>query len=347
MAQSRKHFLIGNGERGPNNLITDVKGVKVGHVTLSEGDIQTGVTVIMPHEGNIFKEKVVAATHVINGFGKSIGTVQVDELGTIETPIVLTNTLSVGTAATGLIRYMLDQNPEIGLSTGTVNPIVGECNDGFLNDIRGLHIKEEHVREAIESCGVYFEQGAVGAGTGMCAYNLKGGIGSASRVVRLDEEKFTIGVLVLSNFGTLKTFQIDGRKIGQAIYDQNERLEQGSIIIVIATDVPMNDRQLKRVAKRATAGMARTGAYFGNGSGDIVFAFSSGNIIKHFESNALIMQKIVNENVIDRVFNATIEATEEAIIQSMLHAETTTGRKGRIVKSLKDHTEIMTLFSED
>lgn len=347
MNHNGKRFLLGNGNRGPNNLITDVKGVKVGHVTLSEGDVQTGVTVVLPHSGNIFREKVVAATYVINGFGKSIGTVQVEELGTIETPIVLTNTLSVGTAATGLIRYMLDQNPEIGLSTGTVNPIVCECNDGYLNDIRGLHVKEKHVLEAIENCGELFEQGAVGAGTGMCAYNLKGGVGSSSRVVMLNEEKYTVGVLVLSNFGTLKTLQIDGKKIGQAICEHNDRIEQGSIIIVIATDIPMSERQLKRVAKRAVAGMARTGAHFGNGSGDIVFAFTNGSIIKHFESNELVTQITLNENVIDRVFDAAIEATEEAIIQSMLHAEATTGRKGRVVKSLTDHTEFTTLFDVD
>lgn len=347
MEKSLKRLSFIEGIRGPNNLITDVKGVKVGHVTLSEGDVQTGVTVVHPHDGNLFRDKVTAATYVINGFGKSIGTIQVDELGTIETPIVLTNTLSAPLAATGLIKYMLMQNPEIGLSTGTVNPIVGECNDGFLNDIRGMHVQEAHVFEAIENCGVFFEQGAVGAGTGMCAFNLKGGIGSSSRVITLDDVTYTVGVLVLSNFGSLHTLQIDGRKIGKAISEENERLEQGSIIIVIATDIPMSDRQLKRIAKRATVGMARTGAYFGNGSGDIVIAFSNGNIIKHFEENEFVSQTIVNENMIDKIFGAVIQATEEAILQSMIKARTSIGRKGRVVKSLEDYLEMMSLLKED
>ena len=347
MDKSSMDLSFIEGIRGPNNLITDVKGVKVGHVTLSEGDVQTGVTVIHPHEGNLFREKVTAATYVINGFGKSIGTIQVDELGTIETPIVLTNTLSAPLAATGLIKYMLKQNPEIGLSTGTVNPIVGECNDGFLNDIRGMHVEEAHVLEAIENCDVFFEQGAVGAGTGMCAFNLKGGIGSSSRVVTLDGLEYTLGVLVLSNFGSLQTLQIDGQRIGKVIFEENQRLEQGSIIIVIATDIPMSDRQLKRIARRATGGMARTGAYFGNGSGDIVIAFSNGNIIKHFEENEFVMQTIINENAIDKIFGAVIQATEEAILQSMLKARTSSGRKGRVVKSLGDYLETMSLYKED
>ena len=347
MDKSSMDLSFIEGIRGPNNLITDVKGVKVGHVTLSEGDVQTGVTVIYPHEGNLFREKVTAATYVINGFGKSIGTIQVDELGTIETPIVLTNTLSAPLAATGLIKYMLKQNPEIGLSTGTVNPIVGECNDGFLNDIRGMHVEEAHVLEAIENCDVFFEQGAVGAGTGMCAFNLKGGIGSSSRVVTLDGLEYTLGVLVLSNFGSLQTLQIDGQRIGKVIFEENQRLEQGSIIIVIATDIPMSDRQLKRIARRATGGMARTGAYFGNGSGDIVIAFSNGNIIKHFEENEFVMQTIINENAIDKIFGAVIQATEEAILQSMLKARTSSGRKGRVVKSLGDYLETMSLYKED
>lgn len=327
------------GMKGPNNTITDVQGVKVGHVTLSFGDVNTGVTAILPHERNIFREKVTAATFVINGFGKSIGTVQIDELGTIETPIILTNTLSVGSAANALVKYMLDNNEEIGRSTGTVNPIVCECNDGFLNDIRGLHIREEHIFEAIANCKTTFDQGAVGAGTGMCAYNLKGGIGSSSRIVELDGKPYAIGVLVLSNFGNLKTLEINGKKIGQEISDFNNRIEQGSIIIIVATDIPMSDRQLRRVAKRVPAGMARTGAHFGNGSGDIVYAFTNGNIVQHFETRDIVECKIINENVIDKVFNAVIEATEESIINSMLHAETKTGRDGRVVKSLKEILE--------
>lgn len=177
---------LGRIKKGQKNLITDVPGVKVGHVTLNHGEIKTGVTAILPHGGNMFKEKVMASSSVINGFGKSLGLVQIDELGTIETPIIMTNTLSVGTAATGLVKYMLEQNDDIGKTTGTVNSVVVECNDGFLNDIRGLHVKEDHVFEAIENAKEDFEEGSVGAGTGMSCFQLKGGIGSSSRVVELD-----------------------------------------------------------------------------------------------------------------------------------------------------------------
>ena len=193
---------IGRGTPGPRNLITDVPGVTVGHVTIRDGaDVNTGVTAILPHQGNIFQDKVMAASAVINGFGKSMGLVQVEELGTIETPIIMTNTLSIGTAATGLIKYMLQQNEDIGVKTGTVNPLVCECNDGRLNDIRGLHVKEEHVFEAIANCSEDFEEGVVGSGTGMCCLGLKGGIGSASRIVPVDGKDYTVGALVMSNFG--------------------------------------------------------------------------------------------------------------------------------------------------
>lgn len=326
---------IGKLEKGHKNLITDVPGVKVGHFTYKDGDIQTGITAILPHEGNLFKEKVVAATHVMNGFGKSIGLVQIDELGTLETPILLTNTLSVGRVATGLVQYMLEQNPDIGISAGSVNPVVGECNDGYINAIRKMAIEEAHVKVAIDHANDSFEQGAVGAGTGMVAYNLKGGIGSASRIVELDQERFTLGVLVLSNFGSLATFSIDGMKTGNAIQEQSERPEQGSMIAVVATDIPLSDRQLKRVLKRVSAGMARTGAHFGNGSGDVFFGFTTAHRIFHSSETAITQTQILHETKIDSVFHATIEATEEAIINSMRYAETTIGREGRVVQSLK------------
>jgi len=181
-------IIIGSIPTGKNNSITDVKGVKVGHKTLNNGNIKTGVTAVVPHEGNIFKEKLIAACHVINGFGKSTGLVQIEELGTLETPIILTNTLSVGTAHEALVRYMLENNDDIGDTTGTVNPVICECNDGEINDIRGLHVKKEDVFDAIKSADVEFEEGNVGAGTGMICYDLKGGIGSSSRVIELDDK---------------------------------------------------------------------------------------------------------------------------------------------------------------
>ena len=242
---------IGKLSKGKNNLITDVKGVKVGHKTLDDGKIKTGVTAIIPHSDNIFKEKLICSSYVINGFGKSIGLVQIDELGTLETPIILTNTLSVGTCSTALVKHMLKENEDIGVTTGTVNPVVCECNDGYLNDIRGLHVKEEDVFEALESAEINFKEGNVGAGTGMSCYQLKGGIGSASRVLKLDDKEYTIGSLVLSNFGLKEDLLVDGIKVGEQILEKEaEELEKGSIIIILATDIPMSDRQLKRIAKR-------------------------------------------------------------------------------------------------
>lgn len=318
---------MSNIRKGPKNLITDVSGVKVGHVTLKNENIQTGVTAILPHEGNIFKQKVISASSIINGFGKSIGLIQIDELGTIETPIIMTNTLSVGTATTGLIRYMLAQNQDIGNTTGTVNCTVVECNDGYLNDIRGLHVKEEHVFEAIQNASDTFEEGSVGAGTGMSCYQLKGGIGSSSRVITLDNKEYTVGALVLSNFGLKHDLIIDGRKLGKEIESsQSIDLEKGSIIIILATDIPLSERQLKRICKRSTISLGRTGSYLGNGSGDICIGFTTANKIHHYEENDLITIGCINENKIDMVFRAVVECVEESIISSMINSKDTVGR---------------------
>ncbi|WP_198160553.1 P1 family peptidase, partial [Paraclostridium sordellii] len=333
-----KEYLINIGElkKGKNNLITDVEGVRVGHVTLDNQDIKTGVTAILPHGGNIFKEKVMASTFVINGFGKSIGLIQVDELGTIETPIILTNTLSIGTACTGLIKYMLSENEDIGKTTSTVNPMVLECNDGFLNDIRGLHVKESHIIEAIKKASNDFEEGSVGAGTGMSCYQLKGGIGSSSRAIILDNKEYIVGSLVLSNCGLEKDLILDGRKIGKEITSKKDlELEKGSIIIVIATDIPLSERQLKRIAKRASISLGRTGSHLGNGSGDIVVAFSTANKVSHYEEKDINSMKFINENKIDLIFRASIESIEESIISSMIHSKETVGRDNKKRKRKK------------
>ncbi len=329
---------IGRGTPGQRNLITDVPGVKVGHVTIRDGaDVNTGVTAILPHEGNLFQEKVMASSCVINGFGKTMGLVQVEELGTIETPIIMTNTLSIGTAANALIKYMLQQNEDIGVKTGTVNPLVCECNDGVLNDIRGLHVKEEHVFEALANCSEEFEEGVVGSGTGMCCLGLKGGIGSASRIVKLDDKEYTVGALVMSNFGGAGRLLIEGRHMGQEIKDKLEaQQDKGSIIMLIATDVPLTERQLKRVARRAGVGLARTGSYYGNGSGDIAIAFTTANRVPHYSKTAVMDIKMISDNKIDPVFDMAAEAVEEAIISSLYHAETTTGRAGKVKYGLRD-----------
>lgn len=331
-------IVIGKLKKGPNNLITDVKGVRVGHCTINKNKVKTGVTAILPHEGNIFKEKVMASSCVINGFGKSMGLIQIEELGTVETPIIMTNTLSVGTAANGLIKYMLEQNNDIGAVTGTVNCIITECNDGRLNDIRGLHVREEHVYEAIRNAAEIFEEGAVGSGTGMCCYGLKGGIGSSSRVITLDNIEYTVGAIVMSNFGRRGDLIINGEKVGEKIEKADiSDMEKGSVIIVIATDIPLSERQLKRVSKRSIVGLGRTGSYLGNGSGDICISFTTANKIKHYSDTDIIDIKMVDDNKLDNIFKAVIETVEESVISSLYHGETTVGVNGNEIKSLKDY----------
>jgi len=319
---------------GALNAITDVPGVRVGHRTLRGGDINTGVTAILPHGGNLFRKKVTAASHVINGFGKTVGLTQVQELGTIETPVLLTNTLSVGTCATALIRDAIRQNPDIGRTTGTVNPVVGECNDGPLNDIQALAVTEEHALAALADAHEgAVEQGNVGAGTGMSCFGFKGGIGSASRRIALGDEHH-LGVLVLSNFGRPGDLILpDGRR------PDPRRLagaERGSIMVVLATDVPLEHRQLERVARRAGAGIATLGSFWGHGSGDIAIAFSTGNLVDHDESRDLVPLLALNEARIDTLFRAAAEATQEAVLNSMLSAEAFTGRAGKHRASLAD-----------
>lgn len=325
---------------GKNNLITDVEGVKVGHKTLDNGDIKTGVTAIIPHENNIFKNKLIAATSVINGFGKSVGLTQIDELGTIETPILLTNTLSVGVAQNALIKYMLERNEDVGLKTGTVNPVVGECNDGVLNSIRKLSVEETDVFDALYSCDKDFLQGNVGAGTGMVCYGLKGGIGSSSRVILLDNLEYTIGTLVLSNFGSLEDLMVLGNPVGSKIKSKlklKSSADKGSIMIIIATDIPLSADQLKRLCKRAQSGIARTGGYTGNGSGEIVIGFSTGNTIPHYPTSDIISIRTINQDRLDMVFKAVVESTEESIINSMLCSYSTIGRDQKEIISLADY----------
>ncbi|MGB8954473.1 MAG: P1 family peptidase [Tumebacillaceae bacterium] len=338
-------FTIGTLPTGPRNSISDVAGVTVGHCTLNDGPVKTGVTAILPHPGNLFQDKVLAAAHVINGFGKTAGTIQIEELGTIETPILLTNTLSVGTAADALIEYMLERNPDIGVTTGTVNAVVGECNDMYLNDIRGRHVQKEHVFQALDSASADFAEGAVGAGTGMSCYGLKGGIGSASRRIELGDESYMVGVLVLSNFGAKGDLTIGGVPFGRLIEEQerasSQESDKGSIMIVLATDLPLSERQLKRVGKRAAIGLARTGSFIGHGSGDIVLAFTTANRVPHAQTASVNMIRMVHEDLLDPAFRAAAEATEEAVLNSMICAQTTVGRDGNTRHSLQEYMHLI------
>ena len=331
-------FAVGQMPRGPRNKISDVPGVTVGHRTLSDGGVQTGVTALLPHPGDIFHEKVPAAVHVINGFGKTAGLMQLAELGTLETPILFTNTLSVGTASTALVRYMLDRCPDICETTGSVNPVVCECNDSGLNDIRGLHVTEAHALAALADCRADFAEGAVGAGRGMRCHGLKGGIGSASRRLELEGRTFHLGALVLSNHARFDDLILAGVPIRQRLAQAGvpPHQDRGSIITVLATDVPLTCRQLGRVARRAIVGLSRTGSYCGNGSGEIVIAFSTANKIPHYPQQSLLSLQAVGETKIDLLFRAAAECVEESVLSSLLHAETVTGRGGLTVRSLAD-----------
>lgn len=332
---------IGVFERGKRNSITDVKGVKVGNVTLIKGEaIRTGVTAIVPHEGNIYKEKLPASAFVMNGYAKPIGLTQVKELGVIESPIILTNTLSVYTAADALTDYMLEQNRDII----SMNPLVLECNDGYLNDIRGKHVKKEHVLEALRNANKTFEEGAVGAGTGMSAFEFKGGIGSSSRIVEIDGKRYTLGALVLSNFGRREDLTIAGVPVGLELKDYPGRGKsgKGSIIMIVATDLPLTSGQLYRLAKRAVVGLARTGGYAYNGSGDIVLAFSTAQKIPHYQKEPLRIETL-HDARLNGVFKATAEVVEEAIINSLLQARTMNGRDNRIRYALP-HGELVKIM---
>ncbi len=337
MSGSAREFGIECGRLpvGAFNAITDVPGVLVGHQTLIGGDIRTGVTAILPHSGNLFRHKVPAAVEVINGFGKSVGLMQVDELGNLETPIILTNTFGVAACSEALIRAAIAQNPDIGRETSTINPLVFECNDGFLNDTQALAVQQEHVRAALTVAhGGFVEQGAVGAGTGMSCFGFKGGIGTSSRIITLLGHDYHFGTLVLANFGRAGDLVLpDGRR---PVPKSEQQPERGSVIIIIATDVPLEHRQLKRIAKRGGAGLARLGTFWGNGSGDIALAFSTATTIAHDEECAVVPNAQLNEKYIDSLFQAAAETTSEAVLNALCAASAMTGRKGHFRPSLAD-----------
>lgn len=336
-------LICGDMTPGPRNTLTDVPGVCVGHQTLQTKTLNTGVTAILPAGGNLFREKVPAAVEVINGFGKSAGLMQVEELGTLETPILLTNTFGVGTGINALIRRAIADCPEIGRSTGTVNPVVMECNDGYLSDIQAMALSEADSVAALEAADTDFAQGNVGAGTGMSAFGFKGGIGSASRVFGLDGRSFTLGALVLANFGRPGDLMLpDGRKPHPGDLkapDDGVPQERGSVIVVLGTDVPLESRQLKRVARRAGAGIARLGAYYGNGSGDIALAFSTAQRVLHDAPGDFLARDVLAEDRIDVLFKAAAETTQEAVLNAMIAADPMKGFKGHKRRSLREWLE--------
>ncbi|MGE5678082.1 MAG: P1 family peptidase [Pseudomonadota bacterium] len=335
---------IGELPKGRLNKITDVKGIRVGHCTIDTKESKTGVTVIIPSEGNVFTNKLAAASYVLNGFGKSLGLVQVDELGSLESVIALTNTLNVGLVHDAVVEYMIGECKKEGVRVESINPLIFECNDAYLNDIQLRAVRKEHIFKAIAAAEPDFEEGDIGAGKGMSCHHLKGGIGSASRIVALDGQDYTVGVLVLSNHGRLKDLTINGKRIGEDIaraIEAKNHEDKGSVISIIATDIPLDSRQLGRICKRVGVGLARLGSYIGHGSGEIMLAFSTANVLKNSPDKDFFEMKLLREDKLDAVFRAVAECEEEAVLNSMLTAGKVTGYEGRTREALRDYLHLL------
>ena len=342
-------IVPGRMKPGKRNKITDVPGVRVGHATIINQVNHTGVTVILPGPDNAFARKYVAASYVHNGFGKSCGLVQIEELGTLETPIALTNTLNVGLVWDALAEYVLRQCGQDQIPARSINPVVGECNDSQINRIQNRAVTQEHVWEAIERAGTDFAEGDVGAGAGTICYGLKGGIGSASRTVEFYGKEYTVGVLVQSNFGATADLVVDGVPMGEKILRMKEeknrpseaslgvsQSDRGSIMTILATDLPLSDRQLRRILRRTAVGIARTGAYTGHGSGEVMIGFTTANRIPIEPGKEPEVQRLLHESLLNPAFQAAAEAAHEAILNSMVCAEKTMGIHGELYYGLGD-----------
>lgn len=343
-------IVIGNYTPGSFNAITDVPGVKVGQQTLisgegalkpGQGPVRTGVTVIVPRD-DVWHKKVAAGSFVLNGTGEMTGLAWVAESGFLEYPIALTNTLNVPRVANGVMSWMIKQYPEIGIADDTLTPVVAECDDGRLNDIQGRHVSEQDVMTALDSAvGGPVTEGTVGAGTGMVSYGFKGGIGTASRRLPENEGGYTVGVLVNANHGRKSELMVGGAPVGkryEAPKGVAEALSpgqsEGSIIVVIATDAPLDGRQLTRLGKRAALGLARTGSTARHGSGDFMLAFSTANVIPHYPKEPTYNLTHLADTHLNPVITATVEATEEAILNALTMATTVVGRDGRRVEAI-------------
>lgn len=329
---------VGTLPRGPRNKITDVPGVLVGHATVDTPEHKTGVTVILPGPQNPFTHKLPAGACVFNGFGKTAGLIQLRELGTLETPIALTNTLNVGLVCDAMVDYMVGRCETEGVALRSVNPVVAECNDGTLNNITRRAVGREEVFSALASAAQDFEEGDVGAGKGMICHGLKGGIGSASRTMEFEGKGYTLGILVQSNHGVLADLTIGGKNIGKELSRRLEtrKSDQGSLIAVVATDLPLNARQLTRVARRVSVGLARLGAYVGHGSGEVFLAFSTVNPFEVFRPEAIRTVTAFHEEKMDLPFRAAAECAEEAVLNSMITAHTVTGYGRHTITALTD-----------
>lgn len=350
MSRTRKRarqegVIVGTLPHGPRNDITDVEGVSVGHSTIIEGEgkhmpgigpVRTGVTVILPHHGDLWNERPTAGFFALNGCGEFSGAQWIEECGALEGPIALTNTHSVGDVARALTEWMIAKHPSIAREDDAYLPVVAECDDSTVNDLHGFHVKPEHVKSALEAAysRQAVQEGAVGAGTGMTCYGFKGGIGSASRRIDLVENSFHVGVLVNSNHGQTEQLLIGGFPVGRLLKEKyKNQNKEGSIVIVIATDAPLSQRQLERLAKRACLGLARTGSIAANGSGDFALAFSTSRRIARYSKDPIIQLQELHSDHINLFFQATAEATEEAILNSIFMAHTVEGRDGNKIQA--------------
>ncbi len=336
-----RRFPIGQFPCGERNQITDVEGVSVGHCTVHAGRHHTGVTVIVPvpEDGteNVYEKKCVASCHIQNGFGKSTGLLQMEELGTLETPIALTNTLNVGKIWDAMLSHMITLENARDRRIYTLNPVVGECNDSVINEIQERVLGERELEEAFRRASRDFLEGDVGAGTGTICYGLKGGIGSSSRIVEIDGVNYTFGLLVQSNFGRTRNFLLEGRRLGEEIAERLPReaaLDRGSIMMILATDFPSDHRQLKRICRRIPNGLSRTGSYTGHGSGEVVIGFTTGNRIADAEGLSSLC--VFPDRKLDRVFRAMGELCEEAVLKSMYYAKGCSALDGGKIYSLKE-----------
>ncbi|HIQ83754.1 MAG TPA: P1 family peptidase [Candidatus Pullichristensenella stercorigallinarum] len=339
---------IGEYPTGPLNKISDVPGVLVGHATLDDERHKTGLSIILPGPENPFLSKPVAAAYVLNGFGKSLGLMQIQELGVLETPIALTNTLNVGLVHDALVGYMIEQCQRDGIRLTSVNPVVCECNDATLNDIQKRDLGSAQLMAAIQDAQADFAEGDVGCGKGMVCHSLKGGVGSASRQVEIDGHTYTIGVLVQSNHGSLKDLIIAGKPAGRIIDAalNCSAPDKGSIISVMATDIPLSSRQIGRVIRRASVGLARLGSFIGHGSGEVMLGFTTANRVPHAPEKGVMDFRAVSENRIDSLFRAMAEAEEEAVLNSMVTARTVTGYDGTVKRSLNEFMDAILAWRE-
>ena len=342
-------ITIGDYPTGRYNAITDVPGVRVGHSTLVRGDgrlvagkgpVRTGVTAILPNRGNIFHDRLIASGFVLNGAGEVSGLTQLMEWGLIETPILLTNTLSVGTVSEATVKLMVERYPGIGQEHDVIIPVVGECDDSWLNDVAGSHVKAKHVREAIESAasGPVVE-GSVGGGTGMITCDFKAGIGTSSRVLPRGEGGYTLGALVMSNFGRMAELRVDGMPMGRWLAPRYESLAKrmrsyGSIIVVLATNAPLLSHQIGRLCKRAALGVGRVGSSAAHGSGEIIIGFSTANVVPRELRRRTYRMTALHDHACDPLYRAAIEGTEEAILNSLTAATAMSGRSGHLAPEI-------------